>query len=38
MLAGLPEAVRVQLAQTVPFPQKLGQPDEYAHLVQVNTF
>lgn len=35
MLAGLPEAVRNQLAQTVPFPQRLGHPDEYAHLVQM---
>ncbi len=35
MLAGLPEAVQQQLAQTIPFPQRLGHPDEYAHLVQM---
>ncbi|XP_064399140.1 3-hydroxyacyl-CoA dehydrogenase type-2-like [Halichondria panicea] len=35
MLAGLPESVRQELAKTVPFPQRLGHPDEYAHLVQM---
>lgn len=34
MLAGLPEKVQVQLASTVPFPKRLGDPDEYALLVQ----
>ena len=34
MLTSLPEAVRKELAQTVPFPQRLGHPDEYAHLAQ----
>lgn len=34
LLAQLPEKVRTFLASTVPFPQKLGLPDEYAHLVQ----
>lgn len=34
MMAGLPESVRVQLAQTVPFPKRLGRPAEYAALVQ----
>ena len=34
LLASLPEAVRKELAQTVLFPQKLGDPDEYAHIVQ----
>lgn len=34
LLASLPAAVREQLAHTVPFPQRLGDPDEYAHLVQ----
>lgn len=34
LLATLPEAVRTQLGQTIPFPQRLGLPDEYAHLVQ----
>ncbi len=36
MLAGLPEDVQNELAKTVPFPQRLGHPDEYAHLVQVS--
>jgi NAD(P)-dependent dehydrogenase (short-subunit alcohol dehydrogenase family) len=30
MMAGLPENVRAGLAATVPFPQRLGRPDEYA--------
>lgn len=34
MLAGLPEKARKFLAETVPFPQRLGDPDEYAQLVQ----
>lgn len=34
MLAGLPEAARQSLAQQIPFPSRLGQPDEYAALVQ----
>jgi 3-hydroxyacyl-CoA dehydrogenase/3-hydroxy-2-methylbutyryl-CoA dehydrogenase len=34
MLEGLPEAVRTDLASTVPFPKRLGNPDEYARLVQ----
>lgn len=34
LLASLPDKVRVHLAKTVPFPSKLGIPDEYAHLVQ----
>lgn len=34
MLQKLPEKVRTQLAETVPFPKRLGRPDEYAHLVQ----
>jgi 3-hydroxyacyl-CoA dehydrogenase / 3-hydroxy-2-methylbutyryl-CoA dehydrogenase len=34
MLEGLPEQVRIDLAQTVPFPKRLGNPDEYARLVQ----
>jgi NAD(P)-dependent dehydrogenase (short-subunit alcohol dehydrogenase family) len=32
MLAGLPEPARQSLAQQVPFPQRLGRPDEYAAL------
>jgi 3-hydroxyacyl-CoA dehydrogenase / 3-hydroxy-2-methylbutyryl-CoA dehydrogenase len=33
MMAGLPESVRVMLAQTVPFPKRLGKPAEYAALI-----
>ena len=35
LLASLPEVVRKELASTVPFPQRLGQPDEYAHVVEM---
>ncbi|CAL1689029.1 unnamed protein product [Lasius platythorax] len=34
LLMALPEKVRVFLAKSVPFPQRLGSPDEYASLVQ----
>lgn len=34
MLEGLPEQVRTELASTVPFPKRLGKPEEYAQLVQ----
>jgi len=34
LLASLPEKVRAFLAKTVPFPSRLGHPDEYAALVQ----
>ena len=34
LLASLPEVVRHELALSIPFPQRLGDPDEYAHLVQ----
>lgn len=34
MLEGLPESARTSLASTVPFPKRLGNPDEYAQLVQ----
>lgn len=34
MLAGLPPKVKKHLAETVPFPQRLGEPSEYAQLVQ----
>ncbi len=34
MLASLPEPVRKQLALTIPFPQRLGDADEYAQMVQ----
>jgi NAD(P)-dependent dehydrogenase (short-subunit alcohol dehydrogenase family) len=32
MLAGLPEEKRLSLGQQVPFPPRLGKPDEYASL------
>jgi NAD(P)-dependent dehydrogenase (short-subunit alcohol dehydrogenase family) len=34
LLAALPEAARASLAQQVPFPSRLGRPDEYAALVR----
>jgi NAD(P)-dependent dehydrogenase (short-subunit alcohol dehydrogenase family) len=33
MLAGVEESFREQLAKGIPFPQRLGRPDEYAQLV-----
>jgi NAD(P)-dependent dehydrogenase (short-subunit alcohol dehydrogenase family) len=33
LMAGLPEAARVSLGQQVPFPSRLGRPEEYAALV-----
>ncbi|MBM4343449.1 MAG: SDR family NAD(P)-dependent oxidoreductase [Deltaproteobacteria bacterium] len=34
MLASLPDQVQNELAKQVPFPQRLGDPDEYAQLVE----
>lgn len=34
MLAGLPEKVQQELGQQVPFPSRLGDPDEYGQLAQ----
>lgn len=34
MLAGLPEPARQSLSAAVPFPQRLGRPDEYAALAR----
>ncbi len=34
MMSGLPEAARLSLGQQVPFPSRLGRPDEYATLAQ----
>jgi NAD(P)-dependent dehydrogenase (short-subunit alcohol dehydrogenase family) len=34
MMAGLPEEARVSLGQQVPFPPRLGRPDEYAALAK----
>jgi NAD(P)-dependent dehydrogenase (short-subunit alcohol dehydrogenase family) len=33
LLAGLPEAARTSLAQQVPFPSRLGKPEEFAALM-----
>jgi NAD(P)-dependent dehydrogenase (short-subunit alcohol dehydrogenase family) len=34
LMAGLPQAARESLAQQVPFPSRLGRPEEYASLVR----
>ncbi len=34
LLAGLPEAARLSLGQQVPFPPRLGRPEEFAALAQ----
>ena len=34
MLMGMPDDVRAALGASVPFPQRLGRPDEYAQLVE----
>jgi NAD(P)-dependent dehydrogenase (short-subunit alcohol dehydrogenase family) len=34
LLGGLPEAARASLGQQVPFPPRLGRPEEYAALAQ----
>lgn len=34
MLMGMPEEVRDALGKMVPFPSRLGRPDEYAHLAK----
>lgn len=34
MLGNLPEKVRLYLTRSVPFPKRLGTPDEYAQLAQ----
>ena len=34
MMAGLPEAARESLGKQVPFPSRLGKPEEYAYLVK----
>jgi hypothetical protein len=33
-MAGLPEAARESLGNQVPFPSRLGRPEEYAALVR----
>ena len=34
MMAGLPEDARISLGKQVPFPSRLGKPEEYANLVR----
>lgn len=34
MLLGMPQEVQDALGRTVPFPPRLGKPDEYAHLAK----
>jgi len=34
MMAGLPEEAKTSLGQQVPFPPRLGRPEEFAQLVQ----
>ena len=34
LLAALPEKARISLGEQVPFPQRLGKPEEYAQLAQ----
>ena len=34
MLAGLPEEARAKLAEAIPHPHRLGQPEEYGRLVR----
>src|SRR5271166_4433216 len=34
MMKGLPEPVQESLGQSIPFPKRLGKPEEYAALVQ----
>ena len=34
MMAGLPEAARDSLSASVPFPSRLGRPEEYADLIE----
>ena len=33
LLAGLPEEAKASLGKQVPFPSRLGKPEEYAELV-----
>jgi NAD(P)-dependent dehydrogenase (short-subunit alcohol dehydrogenase family) len=34
MMAGLPEKAQISLGQSVPFPKRLGSPEEYARLAR----
>jgi NAD(P)-dependent dehydrogenase (short-subunit alcohol dehydrogenase family) len=34
MLAGMPDSVRAALAAQVPFPKRLGTPEDFAHLAE----
>jgi len=33
MMANMPEEVQIELGKTVPFPHRLGKPEEYASLM-----
>ena len=35
LLQGAPERVKASLAASVPFPKRLGQPEEYAALAEL---
>ena len=35
LMQGMPEHVREALGASVPFPKRLGQPDEFAQLAEV---
>ena len=37
LLAGLPDTTRTSLGQQVPFPPRLGRPEEFAALVRLNS-
>lgn len=34
MSAGLPDDIRAEICKSIPFPSRMGMPDEYARLVQ----
>ena len=34
LMAGLPEPARVSLGKSIPFPPRLGRPEEYAQLAR----
>lgn len=34
LLSSLPDKVKAFLAQTIPFPKRIGNPDELAHIIQ----
>jgi NAD(P)-dependent dehydrogenase (short-subunit alcohol dehydrogenase family) len=34
MSAGLPDDIRAEICKSIPFPSRMGMPDEYARLVE----